>query len=162
MLTPELEKYALEKLSKAGNRDDLVAEICTLTHLSWERAEALLARLEAENQAVIARRQFPLLFSLATILFLAGLGLSAFGIYGITLFFRRDGGVPADLTSYFMPIIEQGLDPGQALGPAVPLYLRTAVYFILSPFSAAFFGAAMLVGSLLGMRRTWSALFDRK
>jgi len=62
MLTPELEKYALEKLSKASNRDDLVTEICRLTHLSWEQTEALLERLEAENQAVITRRQFPLFF----------------------------------------------------------------------------------------------------
>ena len=162
MAFPEIERHILEELYREGDRDDLIAEICSLTRLDWDQAAALVEGVRARNESSIARRRFPLLLALALVIFIGGLSLTGYGLYGLYLVFIGAGGIPDDLTTFFMPVIEEGLDPVRAMGPALPLYLRLFVYFVFSPISATLIGIAMLYGSLQGMRRVWASMFQEK
>jgi D-alanyl-lipoteichoic acid acyltransferase DltB (MBOAT superfamily) len=158
MQNNDLINFILDGVSKSRSRDEIIFGICQGTGITWEAADALVERVIAENDNVIARRRFPLLIIVAFFFFITGLLLVSYGIYGISLFFTRQGGLPADLTTYFMPIIESGLDPLQVIQAAVPAYFRLILYFLFSPFSAILFGIAMIFGSLVGMRDVWSAI----
>ncbi len=158
MQDEELTVFILEGLSKSHDRDDIITGICGITGLTWEESEDMLERVQAENQAVVVRRQFPLMFIVALTFFIAGFVLAAYGIYAISLFFSPQAGLPADLTTYFMPIIEHGLNPLHVVQTTIPAYFKLFVFFLFSPFSAIFFGIAMIIGSLVGMQDVWAAI----
>jgi len=162
MVSPEIKQRIIDELAEEHDPDDLILEICDKAKLNWDQAQALVRTVQDENESVIARRRFPLLFTLALAIFTGGLLLTGYGIYGIFLAFTRAGGMPDDLTTFFLPIIEKGLSPAQALGPAVPLYLKMIIYFVFSPFSAILFGIAMVYGSLAGMQDVWADVLFRK
>jgi hypothetical protein len=162
MVLPEIQQHIIDELAGNRDRNHLITEICEMMALDWDQAEALVESVQAENEAVIARRRLPLLVILALAIFVGGLLLTGYGVYGIVLAFTRQGGLPDDLTTFFMPVIEEGIDPVHAMGPAVPLYLRLLVYFVFSPFSAAILGIAMIYGSLVGMREVWFVVLFRK
>jgi hypothetical protein len=158
MQDKELTSFILERSGKSFNHDEIITELCENTGLTWGEAEALVVQVQAENQATIARHQFPLMFFVALVIFTTGLLLTGYGIYGIFLNFSPQGSMPDDLTTYFMPIIETGLDPFHALLLAISAYFKLILYFLISPISLTFLGIAMLIGSLVGMRKTWSAI----
>jgi len=103
------------------------------------------------------------MYGVAFAIFLCGLALTGFGIYGIFISVtanNADWG-PRDITSYFMPVIEKGTDPVVAFQPAILPYFNLILGFIFSPIAALCSGIAMIIGSLFGMRDVWSDLLNR-
>jgi hypothetical protein len=157
---PELTAYVIEHLGRQDDIDDLTLELCKQTGWGWQQAADFIGAVEAGNRPVIAKRQFPLLFALAFVLFAAGAGLIGYGVYGFYLTFSGQGGTPSDLTTYFMPVIQKGADPLEAMQPAISPYVRFFLYFWFGPVPALIFGGSMVAGSLLGMKRVWSAILS--
>lgn len=157
----ELNDFILKRLVKSHSRDEILVELCETNGFSWGEADAKLEYVQAENESAIARSQFPILFIIATIFFITGLLLTGYGVYGLTLLFSPGGGIPNDLTTYFIPVIEVGLDPFQIFLVLLPAYFKFLAYLLFNPVSAAMFGIAMIVGSLLGMRNSWTEILGR-
>ncbi len=157
-----LTAHVIERLSATEDRDDLILDVCERAGWTWPRAAEFVDRIEAENRHLVARRQFPLLFVLALILFLGGAGMIVYGVYGFYLAFTGRGGAPADLTTYFMPVIETGSDPIEAMRPAISPYVQFLLYSLFGPIPALFVGASMALGSLLGMKKVWSAVLFKE
>jgi hypothetical protein len=157
---PETDVYILDRLAKGDALDDITMEVCKRTNISWNVAEAHVRQIQESDDDVIVKRQFPLLTGVALFFFIAGLILTIYGVIVIVSGMVEE--TPRDLTSYIMPVIEQGVDPADALQPAVFPYTKLIFTFIFSPFSAIFFGIAMLLGSLLGMRKIWAVLLNRQ
>ena len=153
----------VKRLSDADDPDDIILDICQKTGLSWSEAEGLVNHIQEKNNLQITEKQMPLLIGVAFFTCAAGLVLTGYGLYAIVTSVasnRGDWG-PKDITSYFKPVIENGVDPASALKPAIFPYFNLMLGFILSPISALFFGLAMIAGSLLGMRDAWSYLLNR-
>ncbi len=161
MQEKEIADFILEGLNKSRSRDDILMAVCRNTGLPWEEAEVLLDRIREENETAITRHQFPLMLIVALIIFITGIFLTGYGVYGIYLTFTPQGGVPNDLTTYFMPVIQIGLDPIHALLAVIPAYFKFIMIFLFSPISAAILGIAMIVGSLMGLRTSWAAILRR-
>jgi hypothetical protein len=163
----ELTAGIVKRLSEADDPNDIIVDICQQTGCHWAEAEGLVESVRTNEARQITRRQMPWLMGVALFLFAAGLIMTGYGVYGlITVITTARGGLPQDLTWYFMPVLEKGLHPSEALGPAILPYfnlvLGTALGFILSPISALTMGTAMILGSLLGMRDAWAALLNRE
>jgi len=159
----ELVAGILKRLSDEDDPDDIILDICQKTGISWPEAERLVRQVQEKDEHEITQRQMPLLIGIAFFTFAAGLVLSGYGVYAIITSVTANRGdlAPRDITSYFMPVIERGVDPASALQPAVFPYFNLIVGFFLSPFSALLFGAAMIAGSLVGMREAWSKVLNR-
>jgi hypothetical protein len=153
----------LKRLSNVDDPDDIILDICQKTGYSWSEAEKLVDQVQEKDEHKITERQMPLLIGMAFFVFAAGLVLSGYGLYAIITAVRSDQGVlgPRDITSYFMPVIEKGVDPVSAFQPAIIPYFNLILGFFLSPISALLFGVAMIFGSLLGMRDAWSKVLSR-
>ena len=80
----DLSKFILERLSAAGNRDDLIRDVCFRTGVPWPDAEALVDEVEAENEKTILRRQSPFALTTSIMFVLAGVGITGFAAF--TLF----------------------------------------------------------------------------
>jgi hypothetical protein len=158
MQEEKLVSYIQDNLSKFRDQDEIIIGICKMTNLTWEKAEAILDRVQTENEISIARRQFPLFFIVAFIFFVTGLMLTGYGVYGTLLSFSKKGGMPDDLTTYFMPIIQTGLDPLEVIKAAIPSYFQLIIYFIFSPVSALILGISMIIGSFNGLSKEWAVI----
>jgi hypothetical protein len=78
-----LSKLILDRLIAAGNRDDLIREICLRQGIQWAEAEALVAEVEAENEKTIFRRQSPIALTTSIMFALAGTLITAFAGYSL-------------------------------------------------------------------------------
>lgn len=136
-----LDKWIVDRLAKSANTNDLIMEICQCRHLSWSEAEALILRVQLEQEHAISERQFPLLFVLALFIFLGGLAMVVY------------------YTFVLVPILNTLIStlPG---GMAAFSFARFLVEIGIGPISGIFFGAAMILGSILGMRRAWEPMLD--
>ena len=161
MRVMDLQEWILDRLAASASRDDILHEICARTRCDWAQAEGILEQVELDRKSEIVRRRLPLLFALALVVFLGGLALAGYGLYGLVLFFSPDG-MPADLTTYFLRILEQGEQPSQVFLSALPPYLRFTIYFVFSPFTTLLLGLIMVAGSLLGLRDVWSAILFKE
>ncbi len=162
MQEKEITDFILDGLNKSHSRDDILMAVCRNSGLHWEEAEALLDRIQEENEIAITRHQFPLMMVVALVFFTAGIFLTGYGGYGIYLGFTPQGGMPNDLTTYFMPVLRVGLDPFHVIMALIPAYLKFMLVFLFSPVSAAILGVSMIVGSLMGIRTSWTAILRRK
>jgi len=79
-----LSKLILDRLIAAGNRDDLIRDICLREGIQWAEAEALIEGVEAENEKIIFRRQSPVALTTSIMFALAGMFITGFA--GYTLF----------------------------------------------------------------------------
>ncbi|MEW6094707.1 MAG: hypothetical protein AB1531_12165 [Chloroflexota bacterium] len=138
---PELTKYLVLRLGNTASKNDLIMELCERHGFSWSEAEALLQRVEAEHEGRIAGRRFPLLFVIALGIFLGGLALV---IYDAYVFISL---LETDLTSVFT-----SLDAAT--------HMRLIFDIGIAPITGMIIGAAMMLGSLVGMRRAWTPLLD--
>lgn len=138
---PELVQRIVSRLGNAASVNDLIMEICETRGLSWSEAEALVHRVEAEQEQAIAGRRFPLLFVIALGIFLGGLALV---IYDSYVFISL---LETDLRSAF-----DSLD--------TLTHLRLIFDIGIAPITGIAAGAAMMLGSLVGMRRAWTPLLD--
>ena len=78
-----LSKLILDRLSAAGNRDDLIRDICLREGILWPEAEALVAEVEAEGEHIIFRRQSPVALTTSIMFTLAGMLLTGFAAYSL-------------------------------------------------------------------------------
>jgi hypothetical protein len=84
----DLSKFILERLSAAGNRDDLIRDVCFRQGIQWPDAEALVEEVEAENEKIIFGRQSPIVLTTAIMFTLAGTlitGLAAYFLFSPVL-----------------------------------------------------------------------------
>jgi hypothetical protein len=128
-------------LSNAADRNDLILELCESRGISWAQAEALIQHVETDRKHEIAGRQLPLLLFIALLIFLGGLGLVAYCVY--------------ELISILLTGIRAGLP-----GLDVVSYWRLIFDIGVGPLAGLAIGAAMLLGSLVGMRRAWMPLIE--
>lgn len=138
---PELVHLIVNRLSKSANMNDLLMEICETHRLPWSEAEALVLRVQAEQEHAIAGRQFPLLFVIALGIFFIGLALVVYDSYvfiSLLKTYLSTGFTNLGTLTNFRLIFESG-------------YMSITGIII---------GAAMMLGSLVGMRRAWTPLLD--
>lgn len=138
---PELVRHIVNRLVNAASLNDLIMEICETRGLSWSEAEALVRRVEVEQEHSIAGRQFPLLFVIALIIFGGGLAMV---IYDSYVFISM---LETDLSTAF-----NSLD--------IVTHLRLIFDIGVAPIMGIVIGAAMMLGSLVGMRRAWTPLLE--
>jgi hypothetical protein len=84
----DLSKFILERLSAAGNRDDLIRDVCFREGIPWPEAEARVNEVEMKNEKIILRRQSPIVLTTAIMSALAGTiltGVAAFFIFSPVL-----------------------------------------------------------------------------
>lgn len=137
----ELERYIITRLGNAANENDLILEICETRGVSWPEAEALVRRVAADREPAIAGRRLPVLFIIALIIFTGGLALVIYE------------------SSILISALETAIDSGfQSLDTLTGLVLifNTAI----SHLTGIAIGAAMMLGSLVGMRQAWVPLIE--
>lgn len=136
-----LDKWIVDRLAKSASMNDLIMEICENRHLSWSEAEALVLRVQSEQKHAISQRQFPILFILALFIFLGGLAMVVY------------------YTFVLVPTLNNLIStlPGDMVAFS---FARFLFEIGIGPISGIFFGAAMILGSILGMRRAWEPMLD--
>jgi hypothetical protein len=158
----ELTAYIIKHLSEEDDPNDIIPVICREMDCTWPEAEAFMETVREEGKPEISRRQFPLLFTLAFIIFVSGLALTGYGVYITTNLLINQGTVlPQDMITILAPVIVNGDDPFTAFQAALSPYIRFFLDFSGNPISAILFGITMMLGSLLGMREAWSDLLSR-
>jgi hypothetical protein len=78
-----LSKFILERLSAAGNRDDLIRDVCLREGIQWPEGEALVEEVETENEKTILRRQSPIALTTSMMFALAGMLITGFATYNL-------------------------------------------------------------------------------
>ncbi len=139
----ELHHYIIERLSQAVDPDDLILELCDRHNLTWPEAEAMVARIRLEHQDLISRKQSPLLVALALALFLSGWVILWFEMNVIRLL------VEAYIQARKQP-------------PAILDLLSAAPNSLFLLVEGTPLAVAMILGSLLGMRKVWSSILFPK
>jgi hypothetical protein len=137
----DLHAFILDRLTGAVNPDDIVMELCEKHGLAWPEAEALVLEIQSEHGNAITRRQSPLLTIIALGLFLGGLaliGISAYSLIEIVQSYSQADLFYTDMPGALMMILEYGYGSLATIG----------------------LGAAIVLGSLVGMRRVWAAILD--
>ncbi|MBN1661282.1 MAG: hypothetical protein JXA93_23010 [Anaerolineae bacterium] len=122
---PALVEYVVREIGQQAPRQDVIYEVCQRTGMSWPMAEAFVQRVEADRSQEIRGRQRPLLILVAVITLMGG----------VYFFFTN--------ISYLIPVFQ---DPLAAVLSAP--YIWGRVVLVVT-------GAAMVVGSLLGL---WQSL----
>lgn len=141
MAETELERIIVTRLGNNADRNDLILELCESRGLTWPEAEAIVQRVEADYQHQIAGRQFPLLFLIALLIFLGGLALVIYDVYVLIMILSID-----------IRAIFNGLD--------TVTHPRLIFNIGVSPLTGIIIGTAMMLGSLVGMRRAWTPLIE--
>jgi hypothetical protein len=95
--------------------------------------------VSAEHEQEITRRQSPLLAIIALVTFAAGVGISIYSTYFLVLVIQ-----------------EYSKAPVSPLG--IPDALQAIMAVAYTSIGGLVFGLAMVLGSLLGMRRVWAAI----
>ncbi len=140
----ELTAYIVHHLTEGDDPKDLVFDLCEKTNLSWPKVEALVKQIQEEQQGTIARKQLPLMFALALVIFLAGLGLVGYSLYTFTSpLLQGLTGSPAAVANYSLYIVNVIIDSH-----------GTVVYALV-------IGTGMILGSLIGMKDVWANVLTR-
>jgi hypothetical protein len=137
----DLHAFIIDRLSGAVNSDDIVMELCEKHGLNWPEAEALVLEIQSEHENTITRRQSPLLTIIALGLFLGGLALIGFSVYSLVELLQSYSQANlfyTDMPGALLIIFEYGAGSLGMIGV----------------------GAAIVLGSLVGMRRVWVAILD--
>lgn len=135
----ELLPLIVQRLSTGTNEDDLVLEICEEKGMSWSDVESLVQQVKIENEGEIVRRQSPLLFVLAGLIFVGGAVITTLSYFFLSTMIKEAvamGTEPMNLFAAFFYIIN---------------YAPTAL-------ALGIMGPAMMTGSILGMRKVWAAI----
>jgi hypothetical protein len=139
---PALEQHIVKRLANTASLNDIILELCEKHGMTWTDAETLVDRIQAEHAHIIAGKRFPLLFVLALGIFLGGLALVIYNAYAITSLVGLD---PRDTFASMDMMTHLGLVFEIAAGPIMGIIT----------------GAAMMLGSMVGMRSAWTPLLDR-
>ena len=143
----ELIPYILKHLGDAEDPKDVIFAVCEKSNLAWPEAEALVRKVQEEHSEDITLHQAPILTAIALWTFFGGLAALAYGIYPFVV--------------AAVGLVQQGkfiaLLTSQETQLLINIMLRTGI----NPFIAIFVGAAMILGSQLGMRDVWVAILSR-
>jgi len=135
----ELLPLIVQRLSTGTNENDLVLEICEEKGMSWSDAESLVQQVKIENESEIVRRQSPLLFVLAGLIFVGGAVITTLAYFSLSTM----------------------INEAVAMGTE-PMNLFATFFYIINyaPAALAFgiMGPAMMTGSIVGMRKVWAAV----
>jgi hypothetical protein len=140
----ELAGYVVKHLGESDKPDDLIFDLCEKTGWHWQQAEAFVRKVEQEREPEIARRQLPILFFIALVMFLGGLTFASYALYSI-------------FDAWFLA--------SATAGNGQPLNISSGMFVIINAGAQVFHmllvGLCMIFGSLLGMRNAWSAVLSR-
>jgi hypothetical protein len=136
---PDLTDSIVQRLSKGEARSDIIKEICENTGCTWREIEKLVDNLTVENEDAITRRRSPILFAIALFFFIAGFGLAIYAGFFVWRVLTSLSVDQADLLANIGSI-------------AYLANYAPGVLFI------GFTGAAMIAGSLVGIKQVWRAL----
>jgi hypothetical protein len=135
----ELAAYFIHHLSEYDNPNDLILEICENTGRSWNDVKAVLESVQSEHEREITLRQSPMLAITAVGICLGGLGVALYSVYILIGTLQAYSGMnisPLEISDAL-----QALASGGYIG-----------------ISGLLFGAAMVLGSTIGMRKVWAAI----
>jgi hypothetical protein len=103
----ELHRHITLQLSKQGNRNDLIKEVCEITGLQWYEARRMVEDISYECSREIARKRFPIIFAIGLVTAAVGMVIIYIGIARIydplvRLIARPDGINPREIISLIM------------------------------------------------------------
>ncbi len=158
----EITATIIKHLAEGDDPDDLILNICQNSGYSWAQAEKLLQRVQEEQVAAIATRQFPIMYLSTIFILVGGVALLGLGTYSIIeSIILHEGLFPQDLGTYLLTGLDKANFPFSALQPAFYPYAKWILGWIVSPYTMIFFGIVMVTGSLLGMRDVWAEIFNK-
>jgi hypothetical protein len=135
-----LAAYFVHHLSEYDdNPNDLILEVCEKTGRSWTDVQAILERVQSEHEREITLRQSPVLALAAIGICLGGLGVGVYSVYiliGTLQVYSSMNVSPLEISDAF-----QALASGGYIG-----------------IGGLLIGAAMVLGSMIGMRKVWAAI----
>jgi hypothetical protein len=143
--------YVIHRLSQGDSPKDLTFDLCEKFGLSWPQAEDLVKQVQEEKHGEIARKQFPLMFTLALGIFIVGLGLIGYSVFVVWTEFPV---MEASRTG--TQTIEQNMDAVAYMYFLFQMIIRSGGQII----TMFILGIGMVIGSLLGMRDTWGAILE--
>jgi hypothetical protein len=134
----ELEIFILERLEKSMPLNDIVLHVCQRTGMYWPDALELVKQVQAKNSPHLERRKIPWHFALALSTAIGGIGMLIAAVIPFLNFFSGPNAIPFTGVNILFFAIN------------------------LAPYSSGLLltGMAMLVGSMVGMRQTWSSLLE--
>lgn len=130
MNNEELTDLIVKGLSKHQDRKEIIRTVCEQSYLNWNEADRLVEEVATQNKTKIAARQSPLLIFLSIGTLVFGLGLLAYNVQFVMVFFQRD-----------------------TLGQILSLQ---SGYYRLGTLAT---GLGMTVGGLYGLWKTLASLF---
>jgi hypothetical protein len=130
MQKEEVTAFIVTELGKHHSHNDVIRNLCERAGMHWAEAEKLVHQVEAEHSHDIAARQSPLMVVLGVVTIIGGIGLIVYGI------------------QYFLNFSQK--DTFDMLLSAPGVYYR---------IGSLFTGLFMIVGGLIGLRKTIQALF---
>ena len=146
----ERTEFIIHHLSEGDDPNDVIYQICQKDNIQWPEAEAMVKNVQIEKGDIIIKKQFPLLFAIALVIFLGGLALIGYAIFvyaaEISLLQSNMGSQATNnpeatqiLTGFIAALIHQGPTP---------------IFVFIT-------GIAMVIGSLVGMRDAWASVLNR-
>jgi hypothetical protein len=142
----ELTSYIVKELGEGHNPKDVILDICEKTGCTWLEAEKMVTHIQVEQEPEISTRQFPVLFVFALGTFLGGLALVA---YAVATFMELWKGMEQLFTN-------------APISTDTYIAMRVLTSSGVWPPAAMVTGMAMLLGSLVGMRKAWAAILFRE
>lgn len=127
----KLRDEIVDGLVRNRSRSDIVEGVCHTTGLDWQRAEKLVAQVEAEQSHTIARGRLPIIVVLSAVLAAAGMFMLAFSLI-VILNSLSDNTLLNILmlaTRYRFPLIVGFLGLLVMVGSAIGLYQGLLRYF---------------------------------
>lgn len=143
--------YIIHHLTQGDSPKDLIFDLCEKFGLNWPQAETLVKQVQEEKRGDIARKQFPLMFTLALGIFLVGLGLIGYSVYVVWTQFPI-----LEASRSGAQTIEQNMDALAYMYFVFQIILQSGGQII----TMFILGIGMVIGSLLGMRDTWGAILE--
>jgi|WetSurMetagenome_2_1015567.scaffolds.fasta_scaffold167657_2 hypothetical protein len=145
----EITAYIIDQLGRSVKLDDLLYDVCQKANTTWPEAEQLVRQIQSENHRLIVRKQFPLQFILALAIFIGGLIFLAYGTFLIV--------TQIGLVNEYVGSVVNGNPEIDAIQKISVTFL--AVYHLgFTPLASEFLGAALVLGSLIGMREVWAEI----
>jgi hypothetical protein len=143
----EASVYIIDALGKGKCQDDIILTLCEKYNLTWQEAETLVKNVQDENERVIVKKQFPLLFSLALAIFIGGI----IGVgYGCLIIYSEFRLIQPGLNNINLVFTDMDISTKLYYG------LRMILSAGGTPITIIIFGVGMILGSLIGMRDAWS------
>jgi len=137
-----IHQYIIDQLAAHIRPNDIILEVQQATGMDWDEARRLVEDVQLEHGTEVSRRQWTLILTLEIASMLSGLW---FVISGAN-----------SMAQFAVAYSPGGLSPMMLIG-AIFSTMGTTNYFI----GQIMIGLALIIGSYLGMRKTWAAILER-